>query len=225
MPDLTGFDMAAMSRPADQTGGDYYDWRHIDDQRAVITIADVTGHGIGPALVTAACRAYVRAVITEHADLPTIIDRVNRLLTEDLADGHFVTFAMLDLDARTYTGHFLAAGHGPTFFVNGSTGQITSIPAQGMPLGIVAEQKLDEAVKFEFNPGDLVVLISDGFFEWSNEAGEQFGLDRLRQTISDHRQESAADLIKQMDRAIRKFVNGREQDDDMTAVVIKRNPA
>jgi serine phosphatase RsbU (regulator of sigma subunit) len=225
MPDLTGFDMAAMSRSADQTGGDYYDWRYLEDQRAVITIADVTGHGIGPALVTAACRAYVRAVVTEHADPAVIIDRVNRLLTEDMAQGNFVTFAMLDLDAKTNTGHFLAAGHGPTFFVHGSTGEISSIGAHGLPLGIIEEQKLDEAVKFDFEPGDLVVLVSDGFFEWANEAGEQFGLDRLSQTICDHCQKSADDLIEQMDLAIGQFVDGRPQDDDMTAVVIKRKSA
>jgi serine phosphatase RsbU (regulator of sigma subunit) len=222
MPDLSGFDLAAMSRPADQTGGDYYDWRYIGDQRAVITLADVTGHGVGPALVTAACRAYVRAIVTEHADPAAIIERVNRLLAEDLADGNFVTFAMLDLDAKTNTGYFLSAGHGPTFFIEGSSGEVSSISSQGFPLGVMDEQTLEEAVQFNFKPGDVVVLFSDGFFEWANEDGQLFGLDRLRKTVSDHRSESAQDLIKHMDRAISKFVGSRKQDDDMTAVAIKR---
>lgn len=222
MPKLDGYDVAAFSRCADQTGGDYYDWQAIDDTRVILSIADVTGHGIGPALVTAACRAYVRATV--HGDrIPTeVIRRVDGLLSDDMPAGRFVTFALVDLDTRNNRGLFLSAGHGPSFFVRGEGGDVASIESQGLPLGLGGMDMLEDPITFEFAPGDVLVLFSDGFFEWADSNNEQFGIDRLSEVIASHRGESAEQIIAAMDNAILTHAADMPQPDDMTAVVIKR---
>ncbi|MHC5023078.1 MAG: PP2C family protein-serine/threonine phosphatase [Planctomycetota bacterium] len=223
VPDVAGYEVAARSVPADQTGGDYYDWQPLADGRTVISLADVTGHGVGPALVTAACRAYVRAIANHETSPHDVLERVNRLLHEDVPEGRFVTFALFELDSNQHHGVLLAAGHGPSFYVTGESGELTSIDAQGLPLAVLEEQVMESAVTFDFSPGDLVTLFSDGFFEWTNEAGEQFGLERLRAVVRENRHESAAAIIERMDDAVRTFAGSQPQPDDMTVVVIKRN--
>ncbi|MHC4427530.1 MAG: PP2C family protein-serine/threonine phosphatase [Planctomycetota bacterium] len=224
LPNVTGYDVAARSVPASQTGGDYYDWQPLGDGRIVISLADVTGHGVGPALVTAACRAYVRAVLHPETSPKDVLDRVNRLLARDVPGGRFVTFALLEIDPNRHRGVFLAAGHGPSFFVSGDRGEVTSVGAQGLPLAVLEEHVTEGPVEFEFRPGDLVALFSDGFFEWPDSAGRQFGEERLRSVVCENRHGPAASIVSRMDEAVRTFANGEPQPDDMTVVVIKRHP-
>lgn len=222
MPQLEGYDLAAFSRSADQTGGDYYDWQAIDDTRVILSIADVTGHGIGPALVTAACRAYVRATVHGDRVPAEVIRRVDGLLSDDMPAGRFVTFALVDLDTAAHRGLFLSAGHGPSFYVRADGDDIASIESQGLPLGLGGMDMLEDPITFEFAPGDVLVLFSDGFFEWADSGGDQFGIERLSEVIVAHRAESAAKIIAAMDEAILAHAADIPQPDDMTAVVIKR---
>ena len=221
-PDVIGYDVAALSAPADQTGGDYYDWQPLGDGRVVISLADVTGHGVGPALVTAACRAYVRAIVDGKKSPNAVLDRVNRLLHEDVPEGRFVTFAMLELDPNRHCGVFLSAGHGPSFFVVADSGSVTSVGAQGLPLAVIEDQVMESAITFEFDPGDLIAIFSDGYFEWADGDGRQFGVERLRSVVRECRHEPAATIVARMDEAVRTFVGSQPQADDMTVVVIKR---
>jgi hypothetical protein len=222
MPELTGFDIAAMSRPAQQTGGDYFDWQAIDDKRVVLTLADVTGHGVGPALVTAACRAYFRATVERFSSLPDVMEHVNCLLFADLPDDKFVTCAMVELNVETNKGSFLSAGLGPSLHIKAATGQIITIGVQGLPMGLVQEITFDPIVDLELEIGDVVVLLSDGFYEWSNTDEEPFGLDRIGEAIVDNLDRSSDEIVAAMDLAVQNFVGDRSQVDDMTTVVIKR---
>ena len=223
MPDFAGYQFAAVSRPADETGGDYYDWQEIGPQRAVFSLGDVTGHGIGPALVTAACRAYVRAILGKESPPAAVLRLVNTLLIADLPDGRFVTLALVDLNAETHQVRLLSAGHGPTLFVRGSDGEVREIDSQGLPLGLYEDGMLEEAVQFSLDPGDLIVLCSDGFFEPANSAGEEFGIDRLADVLRTNRHESATRLVELMENEVRQFVGDMPQPDDMTALIIKRD--
>jgi Stage II sporulation protein E (SpoIIE) len=222
-PTLPGYQIAAISRAADLAGGDYYDWQPISDNRMIISLADVTGHGVGPALVTAACRAYVRALVSHHPELHNVMDRINNLLHSDLSDGRFVTFAMLDIDVDTHQAIFLSAGHGPTMLMNAEDGSTDSYNAQGMPLGIFDNQELDQAIRFSFKPGDVFVIFSDGFFETHNTEGELFGVARLEKIIRENRHKSADEILDQMDKSIALWQGDQPQQDDITGIVIKRN--
>ena len=133
-----------------------------------------------------------------------------------------MTFALLDLNPRTHCARFLSCGHAPTLYLRRDAHEPETIGAQGLPLGIVPESELEGAIALELDHGDILVLFSDGFYEWKNGAGEQFGLERLAAGIGAGRDEDASALIERLLKDVRAFAGATSQPDDMTAIVIKR---
>jgi serine phosphatase RsbU (regulator of sigma subunit) len=221
-PNLAGFDFAGWNQPADQTGGDYFDWQTLADGRLAISLGDATGHGIGPALVSSSCRAYARASFMTGADNNGLLDQLNKLLAEDLPANQFVTFVAVVLDPVSSHASVLSAGHGPILWYQRASDQFENLEAQGIPLGMIAGAKYSQANQRCLAPGDLLVVVTDGFYEWEDPSGEQFGLSRLEAVIRDSRDDSAAGMIKQLRSAVESFCKGTKQQDDLTAVVLKR---
>jgi serine phosphatase RsbU (regulator of sigma subunit) len=191
-----------------------------------VTLADVSGHGIGPALVTAACRAYVRASSSQHDDLASLASRINRLLADDLADGRFVTMASVLIRARGGPLALLSAGHGPiVLYLNGS-GTAQDIMPQDMPLAVVPDTDFGPALTIEMAKGDVLALVTDGFTEWArrDERGnsEQFGLPRLRDSLRRHAKLPAAAMIEAITADVTAFAEQTPQQDDLTMVIIRR---
>lgn len=222
-PSLDGFEIAGWSQPADQTGGDYFDWQQLPDGQLAVSLADVTGHGIGPALVTAVCRAYARASFPSKEELGTLVDRINELLVEDLVSGRFVTFVVARLDPAAASVQLLSAGHGPLFLFTASNDQVREFRAHDIPFGIAANIGYGPPQEIDLAPGDMLVLITDGFFEWANAAGEQYGTERLREAIRTYNALPAKEIISRIYASVREFVGDTPQGDDLTAVVLKRN--
>ncbi len=131
---------------------------------------------------------------------------------------------LIDLDAESHRFRLLSAGHGPTLVVRGQDGSIQDFDAQGLPLGLFGDQTMDEPIQGGLEPGDLIVAVSDGFFEWSNASGEAFGLNRLQQVISAQRRQSAPEILSAMERSVRAFAGDLHQQDDVTGLVIRRLP-
>jgi serine phosphatase RsbU (regulator of sigma subunit) len=222
-PDLVGYDIAGWSRTADKTGGDYYDWQILPDGSVLVTLADVSGHGIGPALVAAVCRAYARATIgTEQQDLAAFMQRINDLLMGDLPEDRFVTFAGVLLDPSRHSAQMLSAGHGPLYRCRSSHGALEELAADDLPFGLTLENPAGPAAEFPMEPGDFILLVTDGLFEWSNDAGESFGLERLRQTIRDTSSATSAEIIRALHNAVETFAGASPQLDDITIVVVRR---
>jgi len=224
-PRVPGFDVAGWNRPADLTGGDYYDFMSLDDGGLAITIADVTGHGIGPALVVSETRALYRAVVRQAHDLAAAADQVQALLAQDLPEGRFVTAFFGVLDPARSAVRYVSAGQGPILAYSAATGEFAELPTQGLPLGIVPELPYEPTVEQPLAPGDMLVLLTDGFFEWSNPAGEQFGTQRVHDVVHAHRAAPAEQLIALLYDAVIEFAAGSPQADDLTAVIVKRLPA
>lgn len=220
-PQVAGFDIAGWSKPADETGGDCYDFLALPDGSLALAIADATGHGIGPALVIAECRALLRAAVSLNSNLGEVVALVNRLLCEDLPDNRFVTafFGLLAPNERRLA--YLAAGHGPNLFFDGQTLEMRELPANGIPLGIMADVPFDDITDVAFRPGDMLLLFTDGFYEWVNPAKDQFGSDRILQLVRDHRDRTAREIIQVVYDAVIAFAEGTPQKDDLTAVIIK----
>ena len=221
-PVIPGFDIAGWNRPADETGGDYYDFMPVDGGGLAITIADATGHGIGPALVVSETRALFRAVVLHKPDLQRAVNEVQALLSQDLPEGRFVTafFGVLSPERHTIT--YVSAGQGPLLAYAADDARFTELPSQGLPLGFVPELEYEPAVDHVLEPGDMLVLLTDGFFEWANAADEPFGSERVTELVHRHRDASAAELIDMLYRAVVDFSGGTPQGDDLTAVIIKR---
>jgi serine phosphatase RsbU (regulator of sigma subunit) len=221
-PGLGDYDLAGWNKPADQTGGDYYGWRQLADGRTIFVLADVTGHGISSALMASACHAYVQASIAQDSDLDAIVTRINRLLCADLASGKLVTFVAGILDHTSGCVDLLSAGHAPLLLYSAAEDRVHSFEAHGVPFGIFRTLAYGPAQKIRLAPGDMLVLITDGFFEWTNAAGEDFGFDRLHTAIRAAKDFSAADVISGLHAAVASFARGTAQLDDLTAVVLKR---
>jgi serine phosphatase RsbU (regulator of sigma subunit) len=221
-PTVNGLEISGWNLPADATGGDYFDWKKLRDGRVVVTLADVTGHGIGPALLASVCRAYARSSFDTHDDVVTALQRVNQYFGEDLTTGRFATFAAAVCSEDGNRVELLSAGQGPLFVYSSVRDSFEELAAQAIPLGLLPELNTDAPAVLTMQPGDMVVLATDGFFEWENPEGEQFGVARLTQAVREAKHLAPEEIIAELYDAVREFANGTKQMDDLTAVVIKR---
>jgi phosphoserine phosphatase len=221
-PRVPGYELAGWSQPAEATGGDFYDYLPLPDGRVVISLGDATGHGVGPALMTTACRSLARAAISGGDDLPTAVARVNRLLCDELDPGHFVTafFGVLDPAANHLT--YLSAGQGPVLLYRAGSRTAAELPTHGPPLGIVPDIPFDPPEEVDLRPGDWLVMMTDGFYEWEGPGGERFGSERLVRVLRDAGGSAPADVIRSAYAAATAFAAGTPQADDLTAVVVRR---
>lgn len=223
MPQVLGFDIAAWNKPADQTGGDYYDWQALPDGRILLALADVTGHGIGPALLAAVCRAYSRASFGQQNGFLEAMEQVNIAVAADVGDGRFVTFVGAILRPGSSKVELLSAGHAPLFLYWFKHDRFDKMGAQGLPLGISSDFHSEPPQELQFAAGDLLLLATDGFFEWANAAEELYGSERLENRVRASRDKPAAEIISTLYEDVLQFAGGTSQKDDLTAIVIKRN--
>jgi serine phosphatase RsbU (regulator of sigma subunit) len=221
-PDFSGYEIAGWNRPADETGGDYFDWQALPGGRLAVTVADVTGHGLGPALMTAFCRAYSRASLARDESVRGAFGQINTLLSEDLPEGRFVTFVVAVLDAGSADVEVLSAGHGPILHYVAAGETVTNYGAHALPMGIVPHHDFDESTVLRMGAGDFLILLTDGFFEWPGAGGTQFGIPRLVETIRANASSDADGVIRAMVAAVEAHAGGVRQPDDLTAVVIRR---
>jgi serine phosphatase RsbU (regulator of sigma subunit) len=221
-PQLDDFEIAGWNQPANQTGGDYFDWQLLPDGQLAISIGDATGHGIGPALVSALCRAYARASFLADQKQEQILERLNTLLASDLADDRFVTFAVIFLNPLNSNIKVLSAGHGPILWYRRGANKWENFEAQGIPLGMIDGMSYEDSHLNYLRAGDMIVLVTDGFYEWQNPESEEFGVERLKDTIHAARDCSPEEVIARLYTAVKDFSKGTAQNDDLTAVVLKR---
>jgi len=223
-PSVNGLDISGWNLPADATGGDYFDWKLLRDGRMVVTLADVTGHGIGPALLASVCRAYARSSFDTHADVVHAMQHINRFFGEDLPAGRFATFVAAVCSSDEGKIELLSAGHGPLFVYSSARDTFDQFGAQTIPLGLLPELSVAEPLMLHLDEGDLIVLATDGFFEWENASGNEFGSERLEQVIRGSCHLAPEAIIAELYSAVTHFAAGTKQIDDLTAVVIKRVP-
>jgi hypothetical protein len=222
-PRVPGYQIQGWNVPADQTGGDYFDLVITDDGKLVVNIADVSGHGIGPALVAAVSHAYARALMQNTSDpIRSILEKINALLYADLPDDRFVTFVFARLDPGTNELSFLSAGHGPSIHYNASDASITRYIADSYPLGIADSLDLEKPNVIKLNEGDLFLMFTDGLFEWANGEGKLFGVDRICEYVIENIKSTPAEIISGLHDEVRAYADGLPQLDDLTILVIKK---
>jgi sigma-B regulation protein RsbU (phosphoserine phosphatase) len=172
--------------------------------------------------VTAASRAYARATAASAGPLDSTVARLNDLLHGDLKGERFVTLVACLLDPAARHMKLVAAGHGPVMFFSRSSNQVqVTIDTHGLPLGIVDQSEYERAMDLRFEPGDALVLVSDGFFEWMNGSGESFGTERLAASILESCRKDPQRIIERLREDLARFNGGTSQADDTTALVIR----
>ncbi len=221
-PQIAGFDVAGWSSPADETGGDIYDFFDLGEGRWTFMLADATGHGIGPALVIAEARAMLRALSDADLDIPAVMARVNDLLTADLSQSRFVTCLFALLDGPAGAVRYVSAGQGPIIFYDRAADKFDELPATALPLGIMEGVEFDEQVERRLATGDMMVITTDGFFEASDAEGELFGTERMCQIIRRCRDLTADEIIQNLRRKVFEFTGPVPQADDLTAIIVRK---
>lgn len=221
-PDLPGFEIAGHNRPALSAGGDFYDFVPLSDGRLAIVIADVTGHGVGPALVAAEVRALFRATASRATSLCDAVAAVHSLLLDDLPEERMVTACFLVISSDHDQVEYFSAGHGPLLICRGATGQIEELPSQGLPFGFLDTPAESVPAQATLAVGDLFVVVTDGLIEAIDVSGQAFGVERLKEVLEQHRRASSAVVVGEIEAAVDRYLGGRQRSDDTTAVVIKR---
>ncbi len=221
-PGLAGYDVAGASRPAAATGGDYFDFIATPAGHLLVVVGDVTGHGIGPALLMADARAYLHALVLANAELADVLARARHLLLDDLGDEHFITLLFADLDPATGVWTYVNAGH-PAGVVLGPAGEVK---AEWLPntaaLGIDRDEERLVPGRIALEKGDLLLLLTDGILEAHAKSGEEFGEDRVLELVRREIAKPAAEIIRALLDAAQRFADPESpRQDDMTAVVVK----
>jgi phosphoserine phosphatase len=224
-PAVPGYDIAGWNEPADETGGDCYDYIPLDDGRLAVHVADASGHGIGAALVVSEMRALLRAFSGQAAQPTEVLVRANRCLCADLPDGRFVTVFFGILDPVRHRLEYASAGHGPLFWYSAATQEVTCTGGTGLPLGMFDPLDIEPAPTVDFAPGDLGVLLTDGIVEAQDAKGLAFDKERVIEIIRANAGGSPADLVSVLREKVRDYMAGGPQLDDLTLVVVKRRPA
>jgi sigma-B regulation protein RsbU (phosphoserine phosphatase) len=220
VPELKGYDIAAMSIPANEVGGDFYDFIKISENKLGLTIADVSGKSVPAALFMALSREVVRSSAIWGADAVSVIKTANTLITEDSRSGMFVTlfYAVLEEKERSLT--YVNAGHNPPVLLNGRTGEIRMLRSKGIALGAMEGTEFEE-VALSLESGTTIVFYTDGVTEANNKAGDLFGEERLYDIIKRNSTLTAKGMIETIRSEVETYCMGAQQADDITLMVLK----
>lgn len=220
-PSVPGLDLAGMSRPAEETGGDFFDYLPLRDGALGVVIADVSSHGLGSALLMAETRAYLRALSMSHDDVGEVLTLANRILAEDVNGKHFVTvfFARIDPTRRT----LVYAGAGHAAHLISAAGEPRLLSSTCLPLGIDRQIVVPTAREIAIAPGDVLFLCTDGIQEAQSPTLKMFGMKRALEVVQRHAEHPAAAIIAALHEAVAAHLAGRSPHDDMTTVAVKVN--
>jgi phosphoserine phosphatase len=224
MPAILGYDMHGLCQPAGLAGGDTFDLANIE-QGLLVVLGDATGHGMGPALSVTQMQAMLRMAFRMGADLETAFVQVNNQLADTLADDRFITAFIGLLDVDSHRLRFHSGGQAPILHYRAASGTFESFRPTSFPLAAMPLTKMRPALSLELAPGDILVLLSDGIYEYAGPGNEQFGDGRVRQLVAAHAGESPARLTELILAAVTAFAQGAPQEDDMTIVLVKREPS
>jgi sigma-B regulation protein RsbU (phosphoserine phosphatase) len=219
-PDMSGYDIWGKSIPAKEVGGDYYDFVQMGEHRLGICLGDVSGKGMPAALLMANLQATLRSQIFQKSGTSVCLERANGHLLRSMDSGRFVTLFHAVLDGRTHDLRYSNAGHNYPFLLKGGR-EPGRLDVGGVALGCMENPRYAET-SVTLNPGDIVLLYSDGITEAANKELELFGENRLTQVVADNHDDSAEQIIDKIVEAVREHSGQSTQSDDMTAVIVKR---
>jgi phosphoserine phosphatase RsbU/P len=221
LPQVPGYDMHGTFMPAAQTGGDTYDLMLLP-QGLLVVLGDATGHGIAPALSVLQMHAMLRTAMRLGATLEAAFTQVNDQLSEVLPDSHFVTAFIGLVDVHGHQLRFLSGGQGPILHFKAALGRCDSYRATSFPMGAMPIVRLRAAVEVDLAPGDWLVVLSDGVFEYEDPDGVPLGMAAVEQLLAQAHGESPATVSARLLGLVQAFARGAPQQDDITMVLVKR---
>ncbi len=218
-PNVDWLDVAALSLPATEVGGDYYDYFDLGSGRLAVVVGDVTGHGVASGLVLSGIRSSLNLLREEMGRPSKVLGRVNLMLKRTSAPRMHMTLGVVVLDRNENVATISTAGH-PPVFLRRRSGEVVEIGSGSFPLGAMESASYVED-RVELEPGDVLLIYSDGLVEAMNSTGEQFGWNRLRSLLEGLDDGAHAKEIRDLIlRTVWDFKENVEQIDDVTMVVV-----
>lgn len=219
-PRLPGYDVAAMNLPTGAIGGDYYDYVPLPGESLGLVVADVSGKGIPAALIMATFRAALRHEVRRLADLSALARHLNRAVLESRDAARFVTAVCGVLEPRSGRLTYVNCGHNPPLLLRGRGGR-EMLGRGGPALGLLEGEPFETGA-LSLDPGDTLVLYTDGVVEPTNGDDVEFGVDRLEDAVRATGLRPAADALQSVVEATRAFSGHELYEDDFTLVVVRR---
>ena len=218
---IPGYDIAGYACPADETGGDYFDFIELSDGRVALVIGDVSGHGISAALIMAETRAYLRSCAGTCCDVGGMLTNVNRALAKDLEKGRFVTLLVVCLDPVTKTVTFSGAGHEPGQIINSKGGIAHELKSNGIPLGLIPNRSYSTSEAITLEKDEAILLLTDGITDTPLPNGYAFGTRQAIKYFNNHRNNPARQIAEGLCKTVEAHAGDRKLQDDVTSVVLK----
>ena len=221
-PDQSRFEICARMIPANEVGGDFYDFFMLDDKRLGFVIGDVSGKGMPAALFMAISRTLLKALAFKNESTSQCLKEVNYLLSQDNPKSMFVTMFYGVLNVKTGELEYSNGGHTPPSIISESTGLTVLNHSGDCALG-VEEDFVYQSNKVLLKPGDSLILYTDGIPEAINDKDEEFSDNRLKTFLKTCTSKTSAQVIQNLINEVELFTSGVPQSDDITAMVLKHN--
>lgn len=218
-PAIDGWEVWSYSVPANDVGGDLVDYVELGPDRIGVALGDVSGKGLGAALLTAKLQATLRALGPDSVSLDELGERMNGILHRDGLDNRFATLFYAELTPGSSHARYLNAGHNPPFLFR--SGRIDTLPPSAPPLGMLPDSRYSEGV-LDLDPGDMLVVYSDGLTEATNPDEEEFGADRLQDLVAGAAGLTPAEAGRVVLQAVERFLEGERPHDDLSVVVVRK---
>ncbi len=220
IPKWTGLDIYAFIKPSSSVGGDYYDFLS-NDGRYTFLIADVSGHGIGSALLLSSLRSVIRLTYEFAQDIPRLLNSINKIICKDTSEIGMYSTVFIGEYRPEGVLVYSNAGHIPPILFRRNDGSITELDVHGSPVGLF-DSETYEASEVRLLNGDILVAFTDGVIEAKNEKNDFFGLERLKKIVVENCDKSAFEICTAIVDEVTKFKGDVEQRDDITLLVLKK---
>jgi sigma-B regulation protein RsbU (phosphoserine phosphatase) len=224
-PVIPGFEISGINIPARHVSGDYFDYLTVDDDKLGVAIADVSGKGVPASIIMAICRSVLRSQAAANPSPADVLQKVNRQLYPDIKEDMFISMAYLILDHVQGTVMLSRAGHDAPILFDHATGTATPVKPPGMVLGIDSGSVFDRITgdfALSLNRGDCLLLYTDGVTEALDANGDEFGPDRMIESVRASAPEGAPAIITGLIDELRSFVGVQPQNDDITLIAIRK---
>lgn len=220
IPHLPDLEIACYFNPAEEVGGDYFDFFPLNENQLGIVQADVSGHGASAAMIMTMLKGILHSITKNFQDLSTALSQIDQVVHHTAPPETFITMIMLVYDSNDHTLSFSNAGHNPPLLYQKSTGAPRYLELRGCALNCLSDATYALS-KISLQPDDFILIYTDGLTEAVNRNSEMFGYDRLKNILSDSGYSSASDIIEQVKHELAAFCGDIRQADDIALMVLK----
>jgi phosphoserine phosphatase RsbU/P len=219
-PKMRTLDVAGYNAPCRTVGGDYFDFVQFSDERIAMVLGDVSGKGMPASLLMMGLQARVQVLLDETKDLGATMTRINDITTANCPDNRFITFFASLVDGNTGKVSYACAGHNPPVIVKPG-GEFRTLDGGGPVLGILPNIHYEE-YHAQLEPGEALVIYSDGVTEAASPEDEEFDIPILAKAVAAHIDKPASQMIMEVNQALLRWTKGAPATDDITMIIARR---